>query len=179
MAAHVARMAPCTSCAPVAGVQYTEPPAKWLNRPTPSGVPSSSVSGKPSTLRSQPMAANSARMAPCTSCAPVAGVQYTEPPAKWLTRPTPSGVPSSSVSGKPSTLRSQPMPAHSSRMAPCTSCAPVAGDQYIDPPSKCCPAPPATGNSDAVGQPNNCLLYTSDAADEEDSVDLGGRRIIK
>ena len=26
---------------------------------------------------------------------------------------------------------------------------------------------------------NNCLLYTSDAADEEDSVDLGGRRIIK
>src|SRR5674536_314675 len=26
---------------------------------------------------------------------------------------------------------------------------------------------------------NCCLLYTSDAADEEDSVDLGGRRIIK
>src|SRR5664279_1447069 len=26
--------------------------------------------------------------------------------------------------------------------------------------------------------PNRCLLYTSDAADEEDSVDLGGRRII-
>ena len=25
----------------------------------------------------------------------------------------------------------------------------------------------------------NCLLYTSDAADEEDSVDLGGRRIHK
>ena len=25
----------------------------------------------------------------------------------------------------------------------------------------------------------DCLLYTSDAADEEDSVDLGGRRIIK
>ena len=24
-----------------------------------------------------------------------------------------------------------------------------------------------------------CLLYTSDAADEEDSVDLGGRRLIK
>ena len=24
-----------------------------------------------------------------------------------------------------------------------------------------------------------CLLYTSDAADEEDSVDLGGRRISK
>ena len=26
---------------------------------------------------------------------------------------------------------------------------------------------------------NGCLLYTSDAADEEDSVDLGGRRHIK
>src|SRR5664279_1814611 len=31
-----------------------------------------------------------------------------------------------------------------------------------------------------VRRPNvPCLLYTSDAADEEDSVDLGGRRIIK
>ena len=29
------------------------------------------------------------------------------------------------------------------------------------------------------GIPIICLLYTSDAADEEDSVDLGGRRIIK
>src|SRR5665648_1296555 len=28
-------------------------------------------------------------------------------------------------------------------------------------------------------EPTGCLLYTSDAADEEDSVDLGGRRIIK
>ena len=28
-------------------------------------------------------------------------------------------------------------------------------------------------------QPNPCLLYTSDAADERSSVDLGGRRIIK
>src|SRR5678816_58286 len=28
-------------------------------------------------------------------------------------------------------------------------------------------------------QNNNCLLYTSDAADERSSVDLGGRRIIK
>eukprot|EP00658_Telonema_sp_P-2_P077274 TRINITY_DN6949_c0_g1_i8.p1 TRINITY_DN6949_c0_g1~~TRINITY_DN6949_c0_g1_i8.p1 ORF type:complete len:246 (+),score=18.14 TRINITY_DN6949_c0_g1_i8:3-740(+) len=30
-----------------------------------------------------------------------------------------------------------------------------------------------------VTQIQSCLLYTSDAADEEDSVDLGGRRIIK
>ena len=28
-------------------------------------------------------------------------------------------------------------------------------------------------------KPNACLLYTSDAADERSSVDLGGRRIIK
>src|SRR5674536_63955 len=35
-------------------------------------------------------------------------------------------------------------------------------------------------NKPAVEPENNpCLLYTSDAADEEDSVDLGGRRIIK
>ena len=28
-------------------------------------------------------------------------------------------------------------------------------------------------------RPSACLLYTSDAADERSSVDLGGRRIIK
>src|SRR5665648_498874 len=33
-------------------------------------------------------------------------------------------------------------------------------------------------NNKTVNHPDNtCLLYTSDAADEEDSVDLGGRRI--
>ena len=30
-----------------------------------------------------------------------------------------------------------------------------------------------------VGRTCTCLLYTSDAADERSSVDLGGRRIIK
>ena len=30
-----------------------------------------------------------------------------------------------------------------------------------------------------LGQLQTCLLYTSDAADERSSVDLGGRRIIK
>ena len=34
-----------------------------------------------------------------------------------------------------------------------------------------------TGNGNRILM-QNCLLYTSDAADEEDSVDLGGRRII-
>ena len=32
---------------------------------------------------------------------------------------------------------------------------------------------------DTFPQYSNCLLYTSDAADERSSVDLGGRRIIK
>ena len=32
---------------------------------------------------------------------------------------------------------------------------------------------------DAILLPDICLLYTSDAADERSSVDLGGRRIIK
>ena len=36
--------------------------------------------------------------------------------------------------------------------------------------------PPAIGQVEPAGR---CLLYTSDAADERSSVDLGGRRIIK
>ena len=31
----------------------------------------------------------------------------------------------------------------------------------------------------SIGMEYTCLLYTSDAADERSSVDLGGRRIIK
>ena len=33
--------------------------------------------------------------------------------------------------------------------------------------------------NDGLRRDNGCLLYTSDAADERSSVDLGGRRIIK
>ena len=33
--------------------------------------------------------------------------------------------------------------------------------------------------STAAAEFHSCLLYTSDAADERSSVDLGGRRIIK
>src|SRR5678816_2761352 len=40
-------------------------------------------------------------------------------------------------------------------------------------------APPPTLGLVAPSHGNNCLLYTSDAADERSSVDLGGRRIIK
>eukprot|EP00658_Telonema_sp_P-2_P053929 TRINITY_DN4271_c0_g1_i19.p2 TRINITY_DN4271_c0_g1~~TRINITY_DN4271_c0_g1_i19.p2 ORF type:complete len:121 (-),score=15.60 TRINITY_DN4271_c0_g1_i19:94-456(-) len=51
-----------------------------------------------------------------------------------------------------------------------------------------CPQLPHEENDGSLSQPEgnpvaarrmDCLLYTSDAADEEDSVDLGGRRIIK
>ena len=49
----------------------------------------------------------------------------------------------------------------------------IGGDKYVNhnkSPLKCI---------NAVLEPQGCLLYTSDAADEEDSVDLGGSRIIK
>ena len=45
------------------------------------------------------------------------------------------------------------------------------------------PAPddsnPCNGRIHSRTPSGSCLLYTSDAADEEDSVDLGGCRIIK
>ena len=49
------------------------------------------------------------------------------------------------------------------------------------------PGPPTTARipsrharpAPAHAQNGRCLLYTSDAADERSSVDLGGRRIIK
>ena len=37
----------------------------------------------------------------------------------------------------------------------------------------------AGSNQEVAGYYMPCLLYTSDAADERSSVDLGGRRIIK
>ena len=39
--------------------------------------------------------------------------------------------------------------------------------------------PPASGRWPEAANARRCLLYTSDAADERSSVDLGGRRIIK
>ena len=38
---------------------------------------------------------------------------------------------------------------------------------------------PAGDGGDIVHEAHVCLLYTSDAADERSSVDLGGRRLIK
>ena len=37
----------------------------------------------------------------------------------------------------------------------------------------------ATAHSAILARALGCLLYTSDAADERSSVDLGGRRILK
>src|SRR5664280_3612841 len=53
---------------------------------------------------------------------------------------------------------------HQGRLSLCAGPG-VAGSSRGEAPHGECPEP--------------CLLYTSDAADEEDSVDLGGRRIIK
>eukprot|EP00658_Telonema_sp_P-2_P069018 TRINITY_DN58079_c0_g1_i1.p1 TRINITY_DN58079_c0_g1~~TRINITY_DN58079_c0_g1_i1.p1 ORF type:complete len:102 (+),score=6.84 TRINITY_DN58079_c0_g1_i1:179-484(+) len=44
---------------------------------------------------------------------------------------------------------------------------------------KCCHIGHISTMIRALSWHYSCLLYTSDAADEEDSVDLGGRRIIK
>ena len=41
------------------------------------------------------------------------------------------------------------------------------------------PAHVAISVAEQLGPLTGCLLYTSDAADERSSVDLGGRRIIK
>ena len=62
------------------------------------------------------------------------------------------------------------------------------GAPHVQNDSTVCGGTPVTLNSSvplnnaywvAVSDPNTCLLYTSDAADERSSVDLGGRRIIK
>src|SRR5674536_338103 len=48
-----------------------------------------------------------------------------------------------------------------------------------NPASTSCRPPTRPTHTPASSRSKTCLLYTSDAADEEDSVDLGGRRIIK
>eukprot|EP00656_Telonema_subtile_P009193 TRINITY_DN14311_c0_g2_i3.p1 TRINITY_DN14311_c0_g2~~TRINITY_DN14311_c0_g2_i3.p1 ORF type:complete len:1287 (-),score=227.62 TRINITY_DN14311_c0_g2_i3:55-3915(-) len=50
--------------------------------------------------------------------------------------------------------------------------------QYFQDPLNCLLQGGTTESIPNVTQAFSCLLYTSDAADEEDSVDLGGRRII-
>ena len=46
-------------------------------------------------------------------------------------------------------------------------------------PDSLCTATPSPQEKSEKGCLWSCLLYTSDAADERSSVDLGGRRIIK
>ena len=50
-----------------------------------------------------------------------------EPPWKWVNQPPAAWE--SPVTGNPAGPPSQPMAAHLVRIAPRTSCAPVAGDQ--------------------------------------------------
>src|SRR5664280_3666905 len=52
----------------------------------------------------------------------------------------------------------------------------VPSGQGVSTPSQVPRNPFAPASAERPANP--CLLYTSDAADEEDSVDLGGRRII-
>ena len=52
------------------------------------------------------------------------------------------------------------------------------GDQEAQ-PAQAQPVHERVGQGPQAEQRDRCLLYTSDAADERSSVDLGGRRIIK
>src|SRR5664279_3622026 len=62
------------------------------------------------------------------------------------------------------------MPLMKERTAICSSRARPSVSSIFTPSDRRC---------EMVEEREYCLLYTSDAADEEDSVDLGGRRIIK
>ena len=55
----------------------------------------------------------------------------------------------------------------------------VVGDRGIDPPGDEVDERRLDVVWDEHAHHGGCLLYTSDAADERSSVDLGGRRIIK
>src|SRR5664280_2992478 len=71
-----------------------------------------------------------------------------------------------------------PWPPPFGRFCPPPSAHPELSPRHavsVSPP----PSPEAESNSPRTSCSKSCLLYTSDAADEEDSVDLGGRRIIK
>src|SRR5665648_1174410 len=57
----------------------------------------------------------------------------------------------------------------------CGTCTVILNKKAV----KSCIVLALQANHKEVWTVKGCLLYTSDAADEEDSVDLGGRRIIK
>ena len=56
---------------------------------------------------------------------------------------------------------------------------PARGDPPARRPGGAAAAQPHRGQQVRGPETDACLLYTSDAADERSSVDLGGRRIIK
>src|SRR5664279_1295485 len=71
----------------------------------------------------------------------------------------------------------EPVRTKASRNPP-TSTSPRGAYSFFPPGAHRTAVSPCLSSS-LPHQRHPCLLYTSDAADEEDSVDLGGRRIIK
>ena len=55
----------------------------------------------------------------------------------------------------------------------------IRKENYLEVPEREIPINIIQYEEDDILLLQNCLLYTSDAADEEDSVDLGGLRDIK
>src|SRR5674536_21736 len=88
-----------------------------------------------------------------------------------------STAPASSTNASAARVRSETVPSERTSV-PSRSVATSRGygDELTVPVSPA--APPGAQSQGTVSQPAPapCLLYTSDAADEEDSVDLGGRR---
>eukprot|EP00658_Telonema_sp_P-2_P016581 TRINITY_DN16439_c0_g1_i2.p1 TRINITY_DN16439_c0_g1~~TRINITY_DN16439_c0_g1_i2.p1 ORF type:complete len:169 (-),score=17.31 TRINITY_DN16439_c0_g1_i2:44-550(-) len=81
-------------------------------------------------------------------------------------------------SGPCSDTRTSPIPCRV--LAGAAGRRPPARDRHVPAPApRCSVDGVACPGSPVPTEPPTCLLYTSDAADEEDSVDLGGRRIIK
>ena len=59
------------------------------------------------------------------------------------------------------------------------SCSADKGPSSIARSGRFTAVKPVIRDNRRFGEDASCLLYTSDAADERSSVDLGGRRIIK
>src|SRR5674536_158259 len=103
-----------------------------------------------------------------------AGFECEDARASRSDPPVPTPVPASSRQFPPA-FQEQPWRApapHPPTLSTSSFSAPAvaATRPRLGRPSSACPS---------SWRSETCLLYTSDAADEEDSVDLGGRRIIK
>src|SRR3954471_18048591 len=89
---HPAATAAVTTCAPLAGDQYTVPPWKTCSHPPPASPQPSSEVGNPAGPVSQPCVPHQSRIAPHTTRAPPAALEYTEPTWKCWKHPE-SGSP--------------------------------------------------------------------------------------